>query len=85
MVSSAFKATRKPVQTDETLMLSSVLISAGWKNFYASVPRSYHFHVINVHNFAVTIVLNASNDLTLRGEVFKTLDELFSAIDLIKS
>lgn len=84
-VNSAFTSTRKPVLTDETLTLSATLISAGWKNFYASAPRSYHFHVINVHNFAVTIILDDKNRLFVRGVEYMKLDEMFSAIDLIKS
>lgn len=84
-----FQETRKPAETIERVILAQDLLSAGWENVRAYnegfKTSRYHFHVLNMHNVYVTIIITKENMLTLRGKSYTKLNDLFSAIDTYKN
>jgi hypothetical protein len=88
-VSSDFFLTRQPLETIDRLTLRAELNMAGWNNYNAYnagyKTSRYHFHLLNAHNIALTVVITKDNCLMLRGIEYKNVTKLFLAIDTYKN
>ena len=84
-VTATFKNTRTQPDTIDQINLAQDLLKAAYRNielFNAGEKTSrYHFHVINHHDIAVTVVLTRLNCLMVRGKYCATINEVFKAIE----
>lgn len=81
----AFMSAHKTVDTVAQVTLAQDLIRVARNNrhlYERGLKTSrYHFHVINSHGIAVTVVLTRLNSLMVRGRYCKNFQAVYKAIE----
>lgn len=81
----AFMSVHKTVNTVAQVTLAQDLIRVARHNLtqrsLGLQTSRYHFHVVNSHNIAVTVILTKQNCIMVRGQYCRNINETFKAIE----